>query len=76
MASALAGLSLAALLAASAQVALADATSLEDLLTGNVLMSESPALLAPIASGGRKTWGCEAERAALTPRVREAELPV
>src|ERR1700733_13832331 len=44
------GLILAVLLLANARTALANAASIEDSLTGNVMTSPSPALLAPIST--------------------------
>jgi hypothetical protein len=55
--------------------ALAGATSLDDMLSGALTPSGAPALLGPIASGGRVGWECKPERAAASERAHEAELP-
>jgi hypothetical protein len=55
--------------------ALARAGSLEDLLAGQLVASESPPLLGPITSAGRKGWDCRPERAAGAAEWHAAELP-
>jgi len=55
--------------------ALAKAATLEDLLAGQLIASDAPALLGPITSEGRKGWACKPERAAAAARSGEAELP-
>lgn len=63
----------AALLCGSA--ALAKSVSLEDLLTGQMVSSDAPALLGPITLTGRKGWECRPERAAAAQLSQNAELP-
>jgi hypothetical protein len=58
------------------RIALADASSLEDLLSGALTPSTAPALLGPITSAGRVGWECKPERAAASSGWREAELPL
>ena len=55
--------------------ALAKAGSVEDLLTGQLVPSGSPAMLGPITSAGRKGWDCLPERAAGSKQWSAAELP-
>ena len=55
--------------------ALARAGSLEDLLAGQLVASESPPLLGPITSAGRKGWDCKPEHAAGAAEWNAAELP-
>jgi hypothetical protein len=55
--------------------ALAGAASLTDLLTGQLVASQSPGLLGPITSAGRKGWDCKPEHAAGAHNWRAAELP-
>ena len=68
-------LSLAIFLVGNTHVALTEATSLDDSLATDVMTPKS-ALLGPIDSVGRKSWDCQPERAASTPRAQEAELPM
>jgi hypothetical protein len=48
---------------------------MEDLLAGQLVASESPPLLGPITSAGRKGWDCRPERAAGAAEWHSAELP-
>jgi hypothetical protein len=71
---------LAALLLAGAslwsgRVAIAGATSIEELLAVGLAPSAAPALLGPITSSGRIGWECKPERAAAAAPWRDAELP-
>lgn len=54
---------------------MAKAASLEELLTGQMVASDAPALLGPITSAGRKGWDCQPEHAAGAAHWRDAELP-
>ncbi len=58
-----------------ARAALADAGSVESLLTEGLVPSAAPALLGPITSAGRVGWACKPERSAASPRWQEADLP-
>ena len=70
---------LAALLLAAAllsgRFAIAQASSLEELLAGALTPSAAPQMLGPITSGGRTGWECKPERAAAAAPWRNAELP-
>jgi len=55
--------------------AVAGATSLEDMLSGALMPSAAPTLLAPITSAGRRGWECKPERAAASRQTSVAELP-
>lgn len=70
---------LAAVLLAGAilggRLALANAASLQDVLAQQLVPSATPALLAPIASVGRKGWNCRPEQAAAAAQWHAAELP-
>jgi len=57
------------------RVALAGAAQAEDLLSGQLFPSASPALLGAITSAGRKGWDCMPEHAAAATAATAAELP-
>ncbi|MBV9718921.1 MAG: hypothetical protein JOZ77_06355 [Candidatus Eremiobacteraeota bacterium] len=59
----------------SGRFAVAAATSLDDLIAGNLVPSAAPALLGPITSAGRVGWACKPERSAAARGYRQAELP-
>jgi hypothetical protein len=59
----------------SGRVALAGATSLQEMLAGALTSSAAPALLGPITSGGRIGWECKPERAATAASSSQAGLP-
>ena len=70
---------LAAVLLAGAiltgRFAIANAASVEDMLSGQLTASASPTLLGPITSAGRKGWDCKPEHAASAEHWHNAELP-
>ena len=60
---------------ASAGIAAAALTSLDDLTGLQFLPSEAPSLLGPITEAGRTGWDCHPEKAATASKWHDAELP-
>jgi len=57
------------------RVAVAGASSLDDLLAGALTPSAAPSLLASITSAGRVGWECKPEKAAAAASSSKAALP-
>ncbi|HEY1656570.1 MAG TPA: hypothetical protein VGF86_15815 [Candidatus Tumulicola sp.] len=66
---------LAAAALACGGAAWAKSASLEDMLAGQLIAADVPAMLGPITSAGRKGWECKPERAASAQGSQAAELP-
>jgi hypothetical protein len=66
---------LVAFVIASAGIATAALSSLDDLAGAGFLPTTLPALLGPISEAGRNGWDCQPEKAATAAKWHDADLP-